>query len=61
MDFRFPLDAKIKLENNFSFICTFLNTFEKELLLLKLKPHNIINDLPHCVQKKKVKTNSSRN
>ena len=55
------MDSKIKLENNFSFISTFLNTFEKELFLIKLESQNIIIDLLYRVQKKKIKRNSSRN
>ena len=46
-----PLSVKIKLEGNFSFICTLLNGFENKLCLIKLKPENIVTDLRHRVQK----------
>ena len=37
----------------FSFICTFLNTFENKLCPVKLKPENIVTDLRYRVEKKK--------
>ena len=55
------LNAKIRLESNFCFACTFLNAFENKLYLTKLK-QNIVIDLRHRDQKKKnIERNFSRN
>ena len=53
MDSYFPLNVQVKLESNIYLICTFLNTFENKLFLIKLKPQNTVIDFRHCVQKKK--------
>ena len=49
IDPHFPLNVKVKLKGNFSLICTFLNTYENKLFLIKLKPQNIVIDLRHHV------------
>ena len=48
----FLLNVRIKLENNFTLICTSLSTCENKLFLIKLKSQNIAIDLRQRVQKK---------
>ena len=56
MQSHFPLNVKIKLENNFPLSCSFLNTFKNSLYLIKLRSENIAIDLRHHVQKKNTRS-----
>ena len=52
MHSHYPLNIKIKHENNFPSISAFFNIFEYNLFLVKSKSQNIANDLGLRPQKK---------